>query len=65
MVAGAAGAPGQRAERVPGKGGDSATTLHPRMEVPHAQGRACRPRPAEYLWMQAEKSVDAANWPAD
>lgn len=61
MAVGAAGAPGQNAEPVPRKGGDSATTLHPRMEVPHAQGRAHRPGPAEYLWMQPGKTVNCCS----
>lgn len=47
MVAGAAGAPGLRAEQAPRRGGESATTPHPRTEAPHAQGGKCRPRPAE------------------
>lgn len=61
MAVGAAGAPGQNVEPVPRKGGDSATTLHPRMEVPHAQGRAHRPGPAEYLWMQPGKTVNCCS----
>ncbi|GAB1288689.1 Complement component C8 alpha chain [Apodemus speciosus] len=36
MAAGAAGVPGQSAEEGPRRGGDSATTQHPRTEVPHA-----------------------------
>lgn len=63
MAAGAAGAPGRSAEQVPKKGGDSATILHHREEVPRAQGRACTPGPAEYLWMQAGEAVDTVIWP--
>lgn len=53
MVAGAAGAPGLLADWVPRKGGESVTTLHPRMEVPRVQATKCRPRHAEGLWAQA------------
>lgn len=59
MVAGAAGAPGLLAEEAPRKGGESAITLHPRMEAPHVQGGKCRPGLAEGLWAPA--GTEAAN----
>lgn len=64
MAAGAAGVPGQSAEQVRRRGGDSATTPHPRMEVLRAQERACRHGPAECLRMQPGKEAkDAATCP--
>lgn len=52
MVTGAAGAPGRLAEQAPRRGGESATTPHPRMEVPRVQGGKHRPRLADSLWAQ-------------
>lgn len=49
MVAGAVGAPGLNAEQAPRKGGEHATTLHPRTGVPHVQDIVCRPGRAEHL----------------
>lgn len=52
-VTGAAGAPGLVADQALRKGGESATTPHPRMKAPRVQGGQCRPRLAEDLWAQA------------
>lgn len=58
MVAGVAGAPGLCAQQAPGKGGENATTLHPRMEVllvqagvyRHKLADASEPRLGSMLW---------------
>lgn len=57
MVAGAAGALGHPAEQELRKEGESAITLHPRMEAPPVQGGVCKLRPVECLWTKTMTDV--------